>query len=104
MFFVTLGKHLNVGFRSLRKQLKFIGFLNFRNSPNIDFRLLRTQLQFHWSLNTLETISILTFANCEDNSNSLVFEISKTIPTLALFIVKAIQIHWFPKLEKQSKN
>jgi hypothetical protein len=46
----------------------------------------------------------LTFANCEDNSNSLVFEISKTIPTLALFIVKAIQIHWFPKLEKQSKN
>jgi len=82
-FSITLGKHLNTGFRSLRKQLKFIGFQSFRNNPNIDFHSSRTPLQFHWSLNTLKTNSILTFAHCEGNSNSLVFENSKAIPTLA---------------------
>ena len=104
IFSVTLRKISQLWLHSLQKQLNFIGFWNFRNSPNIDFRSSRTQLQFHWFLNTLETISILTFSNCGGNSNSLVFKTLKKIPTLALLIVKAIQIHWFSRPRKQSQH
>jgi len=49
-------------------------------------------------------ILTLAFTPSERDLNSFVFEISKQSQHWLLLIVKAIQIHWFLKLQKQSQH
>jgi len=72
LVFESFRNDLNISFRSLQKQLNYIGFRELKKWPQHWLSFIKKTTQLHWFSKTLKMILTLAFVYCKSNSITLV--------------------------------